>query len=993
MNKKLLFNLTTIALVSFSSISFSQTFELGTLSSFETYTGSGAITNEGEVTGDAGTNAGIISGSGFDAANGYTGTIYNNEPKTVEARIDLLRVYIHLSDVFVTHPTGAVNAHTPAFGGGETITSGVYSIGGAGSIGGALTLDGGGDSNAYFIIKFEGALTVGVGSTITLTGGTRAANVFWIAEGAISVGANSALKGTLFSHNGAVSLGANCTIDGRILATEGAITIGAGSVAATPAGDSTIPIKCLGFCSPNPLVDVLGSVGSYALFTSDGALANAATSGVVGDIGTNKGAISGFSTSTHVGFFNTPNADTAQAALDLDSAYNQLMDLPNTPGLSHTPAFGAGETVFPGVYSIGGAGSLAGTITLDAMGDPNAIFVFKYAGAFTVAAQSKVIFTNGTRRCNVFWIGGAGIASGAVSIGTFTYMKGTVISHGGAATMEANGNLEGRLLSTGGAIGFSTGVVYNDTLCFEPIQVTGSNQEGCFDDVQTLTATATTNITSQNIVWYDAPTGGNVIDSPTQEGIGAVTYYGEAFNGAYASEARAAVTLTIKDCPFIIVLDDDYDGMTNEEEYCTTSNATFLVSQDVGARLVVVTHTDTGYLRLDFSSMDNSFQLDINGTTVHPSVLEFENGALGAGEEYFVFQSDNTFISSPWVANTNGLPRLRLIVDELGKITFYGTRASTSTSLEIIQAQASTPFNTINWIPGSNNSFTITNQSGPGPEGFTGVLFASALCDSDGDGVINSLDLDSDNDGIYDIVESGVLDVSGVNDVDNDGIIDGVASDFGNNGLHSNIEDNDMANANLTYTIADSDVDGIYDAFEIDADNDACNDVLEAGYSDTNNDGILAALSTVVNSNGLVTGSSVIDGYTTPDDNDSNSTYDFQEASSLPTITLQPMNSVICPGCSSTFSVTPADATSYQWQIFNGTSWLDLTNTGIHSTTTTDALSITNATSADNDNQYRVVLAKNNYVCGTTISNTATLTIRGNTVITNRRRTYRVKKN
>ncbi len=440
-------------------------------------------------------------------------------------------------------------------------------------------------------------------------------------------------------------------------------------------------------------------------------------------------------------------------------------------------------------------------------------------------------------------------------------------------------------------------------------------------------------------------------------------------------------------------LDDDNDGMTDEEEYCTIASTTFLVSQDVGTRSVVVNHTDTGYLRLDFSSMDNSFQLDINGTTVHPSVLEFENGALDAGEEYFLFQSDNAFISAPWVANTNGLPRLRLIVDESGKVTFYGTRTSTSTSLEIMHAQASTPFNTINWVPGFNNVFTITNQSGPGPEGFTGVLFASALCDSDGDGVMNSLDLDSDNDGIYDIVESGVLTIAGVNDGNNDGIIDGATSAFGNNGLHTNIEDNDLAYANLTYTITDSDADGIYDPFELDADNDGCNDVLEAGYSDNNNDGILAALPTVVNSNGLVTGTSVIDGYTTPDDNNSNSTYDFQEASSLPTITLQPLNTATCPGCSATISVTATNATSYQWQIFNGSGWVDLTDTGIHSNTSTDTLSITDATPADNGNQYRVVLTNIGYVCGTTISNTATLTVRVNTVITNRRITYRVKKN
>lgn len=440
-------------------------------------------------------------------------------------------------------------------------------------------------------------------------------------------------------------------------------------------------------------------------------------------------------------------------------------------------------------------------------------------------------------------------------------------------------------------------------------------------------------------------------------------------------------------------LDDDNDGMTDEEEYCTTANTTFLVSQDVGTRSVVVNHTDTGYLRLDFSSMDNSFQLNINGTPIHPSVLEFENGALDAGEEYFLFQSDNAFINSPWVANTNGLPRLRLIVDESGKVTFYGTRTSTSTSLEIIHAQAGTPFNTVNWVPGFNNVFTITNQSGPGPEGFTGVLFASALCDSDGDGIINSYDLDSDNDGIYDIVESGVLNISGVNDGNNDGIIDGGPSAFGNNGLHTNIEDNDSAYANLTYNITDSDNDGIYDPFEWDADDDGCNDVFEAGYTDNNNDGILADLPTIVNSNGLVIGTSVTNGYTTPDDNNSNGTYDFQEASSLPAITSQPTNTVICPGCSTTIAVTATNATSYQWQIFNGISWVDLTNTGIHNNTSTNTLSINEPTPGDDGNQYRVVLTNIGYVCGTTISNPAILSIRVNTVITNRRITYRVKKN
>ncbi len=451
-----------VTLLFFPNLVFSQSLELGVLSSFEAYTGLGAITGPGAtgfVTGDIGTNSGVISG--FDTS--YTGTQYNNDSLTVQARIDVLRVYIHLSDIFVTDP----NTHAAAFGGGDTLDAGVYSIATAGSIGGALTLNGGGDTNAVFIIKFEGAMTMGAGTTIGLTGGTRACNVFWIAEGAISSGTGCTIQGTLFSHGGAITLGAGCDIEGRFLTSEGAITFGAGTDASPPNGPITIPIKCLSDCIPSSAVDVLGTVSSFSLFSSAGAVANTASSGIVGDIGTNLGAISGFSTSTQVGTTYTEDSVTLQAKLDLDSAYLDLIALAITDS-THTAAYGSslGDTITPGVYynHAAGAGSLAGTIILDGQSSSSSIFVIRFNGAFTVAAKSKVIFINGTQRCNVFWI-----SEGATSIGTFVFMKGSVIAHGGACTIGASGNLEGRMLSTAGAIGFSTGVIYKNTLCFSTL--------------------------------------------------------------------------------------------------------------------------------------------------------------------------------------------------------------------------------------------------------------------------------------------------------------------------------------------------------------------------------------------------------------------------------------------------------------------------------------------------------------------------------------------
>ena len=454
MKKKLLYFI-IISLFSFPILTFGQVLNLGTLSNFAAYSGSGAVSNEGTSTlnGDIGSNEGAVTGFGLPS---IAGTIHNVNATTAQAKIDLLRVYIHLSALAVTNTT-----HAAAFGSGETITAGVYSIGGAGSLAGAITLDGQGNTNAVFIIKFEGAFTAGAGSNIILANGTRACNVYWIAEGAITIGALSTAKGTLIAHPGAITVAAGSTLEGRMLTTEGAITFGPGQ-ASMPSGPITIPISC----DTNYNNNILGTAANFALFTSVGAVANAETSGIVGDIGSNAGDLSGFASSTVAGSFYNADAVTAQAKIDLQAAYVQLHNMPATNPI-HTPAFGSGETLRAGVYHIAAAGSLAGTITLDAQGNPDAFFLFKFDGAFVTAAHSKVVLANGARRCNVFWV-----ADGAISMGTFTFMKGTLIANNGANTMGAYGNLEGRMFSTTGAIGFSTGLIYNNTLCFaDPIAV------------------------------------------------------------------------------------------------------------------------------------------------------------------------------------------------------------------------------------------------------------------------------------------------------------------------------------------------------------------------------------------------------------------------------------------------------------------------------------------------------------------------------------------
>ncbi|MCX6047752.1 MAG: hypothetical protein NT075_21855 [Chloroflexi bacterium] len=76
--------------------------------------------------------------------------------------------------------------------------------------------------------------------------------------------------------------------------------------------------------------------------------------------------------------------------------------------------------------------------------------------------------------------------------------------------------------------------------------------------------------------------------------------------------------------------------------------------------------------------------------------------------------------------------------------------------------------------------------------------------DTDGDGIVNSLDLDSDNDGILDIVEAGLKDEN------NDGLVD------------------EPAQAGSAGSLPDTDRDKVPDFLDLDADGDGIPDLVEA---------------------------------------------------------------------------------------------------------------------------------------------------------------------
>lgn len=264
----------------------------------------------------------------------------------------------------------------------------------------------------------------------------------------------------------------------------------------------------------------------------------------------------------------------------------------------------------------------------------------------------------------------------------------------------------------------------------------------------------------------------------------------------------------------------------------------------------------------------------------------------------------------------------------------------------------------------------------------TEVVTISVNPDNDGDGIPDTSDLDDDNDGVLDTVESGGVDPSG--DADSDGT--------------PNFQDADFCTLNgfSICTNLDVDTDGIPNHYDLDSDGDGCNDVLEAGFTDDNDDGILADSPTTVDVNGQVIGTNQVDGYTVPADIDSSGTADFLESGATPSITSQPSNIILFVGSGATFSVTADDANTYQWQLSTdgGASFSNLVDGGIYTGTSLSSLTISSVDFGMNNYQYRSIVSNSAYICASPVtSNGAVLSVRVRTVISNRRITYRVKKN
>ncbi|WP_298423407.1 DUF4347 domain-containing protein [uncultured Kordia sp.] len=296
-------------------------------------------------------------------------------------------------------------------------------------------------------------------------------------------------------------------------------------------------------------------------------------------------------------------------------------------------------------------------------------------------------------------------------------------------------------------------------------------------------------------------------------------------------------------------IDDDNDGILDVDEGITTT--TFFFTETFGTGGALETNLNPNVLSGDSyegisTSMPGTWsQTDQGGNVDGAGNTNGRYLALDNNTQTLVYQRTGITVPtgsllsfSARVANLEGVgaePDASLVIRDASNNILSSVALNLPNSSvdqwQTISLNFTSPTTTITLQ--IENLETNTSGNVIGLDELQISSIAGQSLDTDMDGIINSLDLDSDNDGIPDNIEAfttqGYVVPSYV---------------VGNNGLHNNYDatggDNDLnATSIVTLPNTDSSNDAIPDWLDLDSDNDGIFDIVESGLAnnDSDNDG------------------------------------------------------------------------------------------------------------------------------------------------------------
>ncbi|MBK5241960.1 ice-binding family protein [Clostridium sp.] len=210
----------------------------------------------------------------------------------------------------------------------------------------------------------------------------------------------------------------------------------------------------------------LGTTSTFAVLAGS-TITNTGTTTIGGEVGGNVDGKVGGDVGLHPGSAFTDQAHVTisdgathindpvaiKAKDDLVMAYNDAAG--RTPSKTISAELG-GTTLKPGVYnSTDGTFHITGTLTLDADGDPNGVFIFQTTKTLTTATDSNVELIDSARFCRTFWQVGSSATLGLTSnfVGHILAME--------SITANTGAVVQGQLLAQDGAVTLDSNIITN----------------------------------------------------------------------------------------------------------------------------------------------------------------------------------------------------------------------------------------------------------------------------------------------------------------------------------------------------------------------------------------------------------------------------------------------------------------------------------------------------------------------------------------------------
>ncbi|MGC1107787.1 MAG: Ig-like domain-containing protein [Candidatus Acidiferrales bacterium] len=183
----------------------------------------------------------------------------------------------------------------------------------------------------------------------------------------------------------------------------------------------------------------LGAAGSFAVLAT--ALTTSTGPVIVnGNVGVGPGTSQGIPPAQVNGTIYGPGTVVTQAQAALLAAYNDAVSRSTN---SQTLPGDMGGLVFtPGLYKNSTSVLISTDVTLDAQGNPNAVFIFQMGSTLTTAGS--VILAGGAKASNIFWVVGT-----SATLGTNSIFQGTVLADV-SITQDGGAVVNGRLFAGSG---------------------------------------------------------------------------------------------------------------------------------------------------------------------------------------------------------------------------------------------------------------------------------------------------------------------------------------------------------------------------------------------------------------------------------------------------------------------------------------------------------------------------------------------------------------